>query len=695
VTVTIQKVQLDNSLVATTDVKQSDVRTTAGNGAIVLVTGGDLTLNDGTAATDMTALSAHGTGNVLLTTTGSTTINAAVLSGTGHITVLATATLAQNANLTTGTTGTVDLEANLISASLTSNVTTGSGDIRFLSATNIILGGVITTTGNVSLTATAGSISDLDANAAVDIVATGLRLVAGLGLGTTTNHLETTITTLTARATSGGIYLDETNALIVDDVTVTIQKVGVDAGVTATTDVTQSDVRTTAGNGSIVLVTGGDLTLNDGTAATDTTSLSAHGTGNVLLTTTGATTINAAVLSGTGHITVLATATLAQNANLTTASTGTVDLEANLISASLTSNVTSGSGDIRFLSATDIILGGVITTTGNVSLTATAGSISDLDANAAVDIVATGLRLVAGLGLGTTTNHLETTITTLTARATSGGIYLDETNALIVDDVTVTIQKVQLDNSLVATTDVKQSDVRTTAGNGAIVLVTGGDLTLNDGTAATDMTALSAHGTGNVLLSTTGATTVNADLLSGSGHLTVLATATLAQNANLTTGTTGTVDLEANLISASLTSNVTTGTGAIRFLSATNIILGGVITTTGHVSLTAMAGSISDLDANAAVDIVATGLRLVAGLGLGTTTNHLETTVTTLTARATSGGIYLDETNALIVDDVDGDDPEGAARQHPRGHDRRDPVRCAHNLRQRLDRAGHGRRSDA
>ena len=274
-------------------------------------------------------------------------MNAAIVSGSGHLTVLASATLAQNANLTTGTTGTVDLEANLISASLTSNVTTGTGAIRFLSATNIILGGVITTTGNVSLTATAGSISDLDTNAAVDIVATGLRLVAGLGLGTTTNHLETTVTTLTARATSGGIYLDETNALIVDDVTVTIQKVGVDAGVTPTTDVTQSDVRTTSGNGSIVLVTGGDLTLNDGTAATDTTSLSAHGTGNVLLTTTGATTVNADILSGTGHLTVLATTTLTQNADLTTSSTGTVDLEANLITASLTSDVTTGTGAIR------------------------------------------------------------------------------------------------------------------------------------------------------------------------------------------------------------------------------------------------------------------------------------------------------------------------------------------------------------
>ncbi|WP_438483711.1 beta strand repeat-containing protein, partial [Oleiharenicola lentus] len=611
--------------------------TQAGNGSIsILVDTGDLTVTG--------AVTAHGSGNVYLrAAAGNVTVNADVASTSGHLTTLASATLTLNADLTTG--GTVDLEGNLITASLTADVTAG-GHVRFASATTIILGGVITTPANVSLTAGTGSITDLDTDNSVDVVASGLRLVAGLGLGTATNHLETTMATLSARATSGGIYLDETNSLTIGDVAVTIQKVNVDATVTPVTDVTQSDIRTTSGNGSIVLVTGGDLTLNDGTAAADTTAVSAHGTGNVLLSTTGAITLNADILSGSGHVTATATATLTLNADITT--TGTVDLEANLITASLTADITAGA-DVRLVSATNIILGGVITTPANVSLIATAGSITDLDTNSAVDIVAAGLRIVAGLGLGTATNHLETTISTLSARATSGGLFLSETNALTIDDVAVTIQKVNIDASVTSVTDVTQSDVRTTAGNGAIVLTTGGDLTLNDGTAAADTTSISAHGTGNVLLATTGSITVNADIVSGSGHVTLTATATLTLNADITTS--GTVDLEANMIVASVTADITAGAD-VRLVSATNIILGGVITTLANVSLIAMAGSITDLDTDHSVDVVAAGLRLVAGLGIATATNHLDTTIATLSARATSGGIYLNETNALTVGDV-------------------------------------------
>jgi hypothetical protein len=645
VAVTIQKVAVDATVTPTTDVTQSDVRTTAGNGSIVLVTGGNLIVNDGTAAADTTGVSAHGTGRILLSTTGSTTINADLRSTTGHITVLATATLTLNADVTTGGSGTVNVEANLIEATIAADVTAGA-DVRFLSATNIVLGGVITTPANVSLTATAGSITDLDTNNAVDVVAAGLRIVAGVGAGEATNHLDTTVTTLTARATSGGIYLTETNALTVDDVAVTIQRVNTDASVTATTDVTQSDVRTTAGNGSIVLVTGGNLIVNDGTAPTDTTGVSAHGSGNILLSTTGSTTINADLGSTSGHITVLATATLTLNADVTTS--GTVNAEANNIAATINADITAGS-DVRLLSATNLVLGGVITTPANVSLTATAGSITDLDTTNSVDVAAAGLRIVAGVGAGEATNHLDTTVTTLTARATSGGIYLTETNALTVDDVAVTIQRVNTDASVTATTDVTQSDVRTTAGNGSVVLVTGGNLTVNDGTAATDTTGVAAHGSGNILLSTTGSTTVNADLVSTSGHITVLASATLTLNADVTTN--GSVNAEANLIEATIAADITAGSD-VRLVSATNLVLGGVITTPANVSLTATAGSITDLDTNNAVDVVAAGLRIVAGVGAGEATNHLDTTVATLTARATSGGIYLTETNALTVDDV-------------------------------------------
>ena len=150
---------------------------------------------------------------------------------------------------------------------------------------NVTLGGVITTTGHVSVTATSGSILDGDSTGSVDIVANGLRLWAGTGigqLGGSVNPIETTVTTVSGRAGSGGISLRETNTLIVGDTSATIKRVSVNASVSDVTDATQSDLVTSA-NGSIVLrVVTGNLTLNDGTAADNNIAVSAHGTGNIL-----------------------------------------------------------------------------------------------------------------------------------------------------------------------------------------------------------------------------------------------------------------------------------------------------------------------------------------------------------------------------------------------------------------------------
>src|SRR5690606_34833200 len=92
-------------------------------------------------------------------------------------------------------------------------------------------------------------------------------------------------------------------------------------------------------------------------------------------------------------------------------------------------------------------------------------------------------------------------------------------------------------------------DVRTTAGNGSIVIRTlNGDIVLNDGTAATDDTAISAHGTGNILIEAIGAgtnLTANADIFSATGHVTILVghDITFTATADVTTGGTGTIDI--------------------------------------------------------------------------------------------------------------------------------------------------------
>src|SRR5690606_32259426 len=97
------------------------------------------------------------------------------------------------------------------------------------------------------------------------------------------------------------------------------------------------------------------------------------------------------------------------------------------------SRIVSAAGDIRVHAHTDIQIGG-ITTSAHVSLVATTGSITDAGDADGEDIVADGLRLHAAVGIGAADAAIETKISTLTARATSGGIHLLEADGLVVDD---------------------------------------------------------------------------------------------------------------------------------------------------------------------------------------------------------------------------------------------------------------------
>jgi len=212
------------------------------------------------------------------------------------------------------------------------------------------------------------------------------------------------------------------------------------------------------------------------------------------------------------------------------------------------------------------------------------GSILDSDADSTTqDIQSSGLKLNAAIGvgvLGASVNAIETTVTTLSARATSGGINVLEANELIVDDVTVTVQNVALDATSVNLDGVAQSDVVTTAGNGSIVLrATAGRITLKDSSSGilaglTNLIgkAVSANGSGNILLSagTTGSSIeaqAGADIESTSGDISVVAAnaITLGAGADILTGdtagspgTVGTIDLRAlaGTVDLSTTSNL-------------------------------------------------------------------------------------------------------------------------------------------
>ena len=93
---------------------------------------------------------------------------------------------------------------------------------------------------------------------------------------------------------------------------------------------------------------------------------------------------------------------------------------------------------------------------------------------------------------------------------------------------------------------------------------------------------------------------------------------------------------------------------AIRYEASTgDITVGEVDAGSATIAMLAPQGFILDLDDADAVDFTAAGLLLFANESIGAATNLLETQVGVLTAYSANIGIYISETDALEVSEVD------------------------------------------
>ena len=119
--------------------------------------------------------------------------------------------------------------------------------------------------------------------------------------------------------------------------------------------------------------------------------------------------------------------------------------------------------------------------TGNVTVKASVG-IFDGDADALVpqtiNVTANNARFDAGTAIGTGTNAVETSVALLAAKSASGGIFLNESNALTVGSVSaITVNRI--DSLGAASTTVSDSGALagiTPSSGSALVLTTGGNL---------------------------------------------------------------------------------------------------------------------------------------------------------------------------------------------------------------------------
>ncbi|MEZ6060865.1 MAG: hypothetical protein R3C19_10910 [Planctomycetaceae bacterium] len=336
-------------------------------------------------------------GDVLLSSAQDIRLTMSVTSTTGDVGLIAARDILHTAtgDITTGGDVLVQAGRDWTMANGT-DVTATGGEVTGTAIAGDLTLGLITST-NVALTA-GGDIIDANASS-LNVAAMTLSLVAGGLIGNhdnlngvpadNVNAIDTDVDTLAALAAEG-IYICETNALVVDTVgavTVNVdmpEQVNFNSTTTLVAETRTTDSLedlTTTNNGPIKVVTkAGSLTINGGS---DAIGVTAHGTGDILLEARGAGSdviLNTDVQSGTGHITLLAADSITAADDIRTAGSGTVFL--NALAGSITladadldlTGISTVDGDVLLTAATDITLNANIDVSGDGDIGVTSGN---------------------------------------------------------------------------------------------------------------------------------------------------------------------------------------------------------------------------------------------------------------------------------------------------------------------------------
>ncbi|MBN68554.1 MAG: hypothetical protein CME32_04645, partial [Gimesia sp.] len=292
-----------------------------------------------------------------------------------------------NVNGTFTTSGTVDVDANDQITFAAAGIIDATANTIDLTAGNNIQLGQITTSGDVTVTATAGAISDANAGNN-NITANQATLTAGAGAGVG-DALETALGFLEGNI-SGGLELAELNGIVIGNA----------GGINGLT--VSGNTTITAGAGLVVnenlAVTGGALQLSNASGNFDV------GFGAVI-SNDGSNLIQ---INSAGLIVMTDTGT-----QITSSGDGTIDLDA----------------------AVHVLLTNV-NTSGEVQVTAAGGQIFDNTAAEAAVITADRVALRAATGIGDVgTGDIDLAINTMAADTTAGDIYLQEPSAATVGTV--------------------------------------------------------------------------------------------------------------------------------------------------------------------------------------------------------------------------------------------------------------------
>ncbi len=459
-------------------------------------------------------------------------------------------------------------------------------------------------TGNVMLnTVTGGNTGGiLDGDETLtDIIAGDLLLETSTGVADG-DQLEVEIASLSATTASGDInILNDTSALV-------INKLLISGG-------TASD--------HILVNSNGSMNVNG--------EVSNSGAGNIMLTADGTgsdLTISAAVLSGTGDVSLTATDDVIFTATGDVTSTsGTAHVSGTSISMNDQTLIDAGIGTITFDAFQDISLGGLVTTSNSaqaIILTSTTGAITDAgDTHIDISAVNGQVNLAASTGIGSG-NELEIQTQRVSAmNVTSGNI---ELVAVTGDLEVVKLVNLGGGNVDLETTNGKLTTtgpVSTTA-NGTI------DLTANNGLLVIDSEITSEDG--------------GVTLISSTNDISFTANGMLSTNS-------GWVDLQATTgtISQASGSVINAGDATINMQANGDITLASVITTNNTdnaVTLTTTSGAVNSIDLGVLnIDAVNGRLVIDAETGVG----PINTNVDSLDVLLASGSVIISEADAVEV----------------------------------------------
>jgi hypothetical protein len=386
------------------------------------------------------SVKAQSQGNILIhTDTQDIHLNGTVHSVDGHLSIISGRAITQKGQLITDG-GTIDVKSiNDITMTVDGSTLSNDGDIRYHSTEgNIALAGIQAQEGDVAIAADSGSIKGILEDGIADISAKTLLMNAGIDI----NPVETNVSILSANADNGNIRISDLNEndIAIDTVTVNVNRVETDGQTnTNTIDQVLSDI-TTAASGYISLTTKGNLTINDGDD--DHLGIDAsNGTGNVYINSAKSVSIQSAINGGTGSISILTDGSITQGSetntdgDIITSENGTIDIYSHSNIFAYTGNITKTDANIRVYADQELSIGSIDAGSSDISLGATTVIDSGTDD---MDITATNVMInptdIAG-GVGQKTNYIQTTVNTLSANVGQTGLFINESNKIIIDAV--------------------------------------------------------------------------------------------------------------------------------------------------------------------------------------------------------------------------------------------------------------------